>query len=431
MSAKPNALTNVQQGSAEAPANNSVFSCFRFPSGLKVKNRLVKAAMEENLATIEQVPSHTLFTMYRKWAEGGVGLILTGNVMVDHLAMTGPGGLALEKDSDLTAFTQLANESKINGCKVVMQINHPGRQVFSKMGGKVLSASDVALDMGKHSHLFGQPKAMNEAQIQDVIKRFVQTAQRAEEAGFDGVQIHAAHGYLLAQFLSPLTNKRSDNWGGSIENRARLLLTITREIKKVCGAGFSVSVKLNSADFQRGGFEPADAQVVVDMLGELNIDFVELSGGSYEAPAMQGNTADERTLAREAYFLEFAQAISQRARLPIMTTGGITRLPVAQQVVDSGVALVGMATALAFTPDLPNQWQHNRAITSASPKVIWKDKTLSGLATMALVKRQIRRVGEGKNAKAKLSPIISLILDQIRAAKLTKRYRKRFRNELS
>ena len=322
-------------------------------------------------------------------------------------------------------------ESKINGCKVVMQINHPGRQVFSKMGGKVLSASDVALDMGKHSHLFGQPKAMNEAQIQDVIKRFVQTAQRAEEAGFDGVQIHAAHGYLLAQFLSPLTNKRNDNWGGSIENRARLLLTITREIKQACGAGFSVSVKLNSADFQRGGFEPADAQDVVDMLGELNIDFVELSGGSYEAPAMQGNTADTRTLAREAYFLEFAQAISAHSSVPIMTTGGITRLPVAQKVVDSGVALVGMATALAFTPDLPNQWQHHHAVTSASPKVTWKDKTLSGLATMALVKRQIRRVGEGKNPKGKLSPVISLILDQIRAAKLTKRYRKRFRNELS
>jgi len=421
----------IDEGYAPSRKVDTLFSAFTLPSGLTLKNRIVKAAMEENLATIEQVPSQTLLTMYRKWAEGGAGLILTGNVMVDHLAMTGPGGLALEQNTDIAAFAQLARVSKLNGCKVVMQINHPGRQVFSKMGGKVLSASNVPLDMGKHSHLFGQPKAMDEAEIEDVINRFVHSAQQAQKAGFDGVQIHAAHGYLLAQFLSPLTNKRNDNWGGSIENRARLLLTITREIKQACGSLFSISVKLNSADFQRGGFEPADAQMVVDMLSELNIDFVELSGGSYEAPAMQGNTADARTLAREAYFLEFAQRISAHSSVPIMTTGGITRLPVAQRVIDSGVALVGMATSLAFTPDLPNKWRQNQEDVHVMPKLKWKDKTLSGLATMAVVKRQIRRVGEGKSPQGKLSPIISLILDQVRTAKLTKRYRKRFSDELS
>ncbi|QHJ13989.1 NADH oxidase [Paraglaciecola mesophila] len=431
MSAKPNVLNNVQQDSAEAPTNKSVFSSFCFPSGLAVKNRIVKAAMEENLATEEQTPSGALISLYRQWAEGGVGLILTGNVMVDHLAMTGPGGLALEQNSNIAAFAQLASVSKTNGCKVVMQINHPGRQVFSKMGGKVLSASNVPLDMGKHSHLFGQPKAMAETEIADVIQRFVQTALRAKEAGFDGVQIHAAHGYLLAQFLSPLTNKRQDKWGGSLENRARLLLNLATEIIQACGEQFSVSVKLNSADFQRGGFEPADAQMVVDMLSKLNIDFVELSGGSYEAPAMQGNTADERTLAREAYFLEFAQTISAHSSVPIMTTGGITRLPVAQQVVETGVTLVGMATALAFNPDLVYQWQQDSTASAVLPRVTWKDKTLSGLAVMAMVKRQMRRVGEGKNTPKRFSPVVSLIVDQIRAAKLTKRYRKRFRHELS
>ena len=406
--------------------HNPVFTSFTLPSGLVLKNRIAKAAMEENLAQEDQTPSQVLKNVYSAWAKGGTGLIITGNVMVDHLAMTGPGGLVLEQNTDITAFAELASLSKQNNCKVVMQINHPGRQVFKKMGGKALSASSVALNMGKHSHLFGVPKAMTQSEIDDVITRFTQTAQQAEKAGFNGVQIHAAHGYLLAQFLSPLTNKRDDKWGGSLQNRARLLLEITRSIKEVCSPTFSVSVKLNSADFQRGGFEPSDAQVVVDLLNELNVDFVELSGGSYEAPAMQGKTGDERTLAREAYFLEFAKVISQRSSIPIMTTGGISRLSIANNVIESGVALVGIATALAYQPNLVNKWQNEPLQLAVLPNVTWRDKTLAGLAIMALVKRQIRRVGEGKSVKTNASPLFTLITDQLRSLKLTKRYRKRF-----
>ena len=408
-----------------------VFTPFTLPSGLTLKNRVVKAAMEENLAEADLTPSQVLKNLYSEWAKGGCGLIITGNVMVDHLAMTGPGGLALEQKTDITAFAELSRLAQQNDCKIVMQINHPGRQVFKKMGGKALSASDIALNMGKHSHYFAQPKAMDKSEIYDVIARFTHTAQQAEKAGFNGVQIHAAHGYLLAQFLSPLTNKRDDEWGGSLENRARLLLEITKSVKAHCSERFSVSVKLNSADFQRGGFEPSDAQAVVDMLSALKVDFVELSGGSYEAPAMQGQTGDERTLAREAYFLEFAKAISEQSNIPIMTTGGISRLEVANKVISSGVALVGMATALAFQPNLVNSWQTQPMHNPLMPRVTFKDKTLAGLATMALVKRQLRRLGEGKHVKANASAIFTIISDQIRAAKLTKRYRKRFAKELN
>ncbi|NMP79929.1 NADH:flavin oxidoreductase/NADH oxidase family protein [Pseudoalteromonas arctica] len=410
---------------------NPVFTSFTLPSGLVLKNRIAKAAMEENLAQEDQTPSQALKNVYSAWAKGGTGLIITGNVMVDHLAMTGPGGLVLEQSTDITAFAELARLSKQNNCKVVMQINHPGRQVFKKMGGKAISASSVALNMGKHSHLFGVPKAMTQTDIDDVITRFTQTALQAEKAGFNGVQIHAAHGYLLAQFLSPLTNKRDDKWGGSLQNRARLLLEITRSIKAACSPTLSVSVKLNSADFQRGGFEPSDAQVVVDLLNELNVDFVELSGGSYEAPAMQGKTGDERTLAREAYFLEFAKAISHRSSIPIMTTGGISRLSIANNVIESGVALVGIATALAYQPNLPNKWQNEPLQLAVLPSVTWQDKTLAGLATMALVKRQIRRLGQGKPVKTNASPIFTLISDQLRSVKLTKRYRNRFAREIN
>ncbi|BCO20105.1 2,4-dienoyl-CoA reductase [Alteromonas sp. KC3] len=410
--------------------SSNVFTPFTLPNGQTIKNRLAKAAMEENMAQANQLPGDALFRLYRAWAEGGVGLIITGNVMVDHLAMTGPGGLALEAHTPLAPFQQLAKEAKRNNTRLWMQINHPGRQVFAKMGGKVLSPSDIPLNMGKHSHLFGQPKAMTETEINDVVSRFVTTASRAKQAGYDGVQIHAAHGYLLAQFLSPLTNKRKDEWGGSLENRARLLLTIVQQVREQCGKDFDVAVKLNSADFQRGGFDVDDARDVVGMLAQHNVDLVELSGGSYEAPAMQGRTADDRTLAREAYFLTFAEQIASTTTIPIMTTGGIRKLAVAQQVIQSGVDMVGIASALALTPDLPNQWRASPDTLGVIPVVDWKDKTLSGLATMAQVKRQLRRVGNGKRPSQNTNPIISLILDQLRSAKLTKRYRKQYADEV-
>ncbi len=409
---------------------SSIFTSFTLPNGQIIKNRLVKAAMEENLATFEHLPGDELKRLYKSWADGGVGLIITGNVMVDHLAMTGPAGVVLEEDTDLTSFIDLARLSKTNNTKIWMQINHPGRQVFKKMGGKVLSPSNVALNMGKHSAMFCTPKPMDESEIQDVIQRFTITAIRAEQSGFDGVEVHAAHGYLLAQFLSPLTNIRNDKWGGSLENRARLLIQIVKSVKAACNDSFAVAVKLNSADFQRGGFDIDDAELVVKMLGDLNIDCVELSGGSYEAPAMQGRTADGRTLAREAYFLEFASKIANNVSVPIMTTGGVSRYAVAKKVVDSGVELVGMASALALTPDLPNQWQNNTAVFSHTPAVNWKDKTLSGLATMALIKQQLSRISHGKSPKVTASPFWALIIDQVRGVKLTKRYKKHHKNEI-
>ena len=410
--------------------SSNVFTPFTLPDGQTIKNRLAKAAMEENMAQANQLPGDALFRLYRAWAEGGVGLIITGNVMVDHLAMTGPGGLALETHTPLAPFQQLAKEAKRNNTRLWMQINHPERQVFAKMGGKVLSPSDIPLNMGKHSHLFGQPKAMTETEINDVVSRFVTTALLAKQAGYEGVQIHAAHGYLLAQFLSPLTNKRKDEWGGSLENRARLLLTIVQQVREQCGKDFDVAVKLNSAEFQRGGFDVDDARDVVGMLAQHNVDLVELSGGSYEAPAMQGRTADDRTLAREAYFLTFAEQIASTTTIPIMTTGGIRKLAVAQRVIQSGVDMVGIASALALTPDLPNQWRASPDTLGVIPAVNWKDKTLSGLATMAQVKRQLRRIGKGKQPSQNTNPIISLILDQLRSASLTKRYRKQYTDEV-
>ncbi|GFD69754.1 NADH:flavin oxidoreductase/NADH oxidase family protein [Alteromonas sp. KUL106] len=402
-------------------SDSILYSPYTLPCGVTVRNRLVKAAMEENMSSKGNIPGESLYSLYRYWAHGHLGMVITGNVMVDKGAMTGPGGVALEKDTELAPFQKWAKIIKSNGALAVMQINHPGRQVFKAMRGKAIAPSAVPLDMGKHSKLFAKPREMTCQDIHDVCKRFVQTAKQAEKAGFDGVEIHAAHGYLLTQFLSPLTNQRQDEWGGSIINRARLLINIVSQVRAVCSKEFIVMVKLNSADFQKNGFSFDDSCEVVNRLEALGVDVVELSGGSYEAPAMQGQTRDDTTLAREAYFLEFAQALVSKTDIPLMTTGGIKRAEVAEKVVEEGCALVGLASALAITPDLSKKWQQEWAYSGIIPHCTWKDKSLASLANMAMVRRQLRRLGNNLTTLRNPSPLWSLILDMLHRKKMTKR----------
>jgi len=400
-----------------------LFTPLTLPNGAIVPNRLAKAAMEETLADAGQLPGPRIQHLYRRWAEGGTGLLITGNVMVDRRALTGPGTIALEAGTPLDPFKAWAQAARAHGAQVWMQISHPGRQIMANMGRLAWAPSAVALDMGKHSKMFAQPVAMTEADIANVIERFASTARAAEQAGFTGVQIHAAHGYLISQFLSPLTNRRDDAWGGSLAQRARLLLEVVRAVRARVAPGFCIGVKLNSADFQRGGFSEDDARQVLAMLNAEQVDLVELSGGSYESPAMQGGTADGRTLAREAYFLEFARELAQVATMPLMTTGGIARRAIAEQVLQSGVAMAGIATALAAVPDLPRQWQAGREPVAAMPAVDWKDKALVSLARMAMVRRRLHALAEGGGALAAYSPAFTLLLDQLRSLRLTRRYR--------
>lgn len=401
----------------------TLFSPLVLPNGSQLPNRLAKAAMEENMADPGQLPGPAIHRLYRTWAQGGAGLIITGNVMVDGRALTGPGGIVLEAGTPLAPFSAWAQAASSQGAQVWMQINHPGRQVMAAMGGLAWAPSAVALDLGKHSKLFATPRAMTDADIAATITRFADTAAAAEQAGFTGVEVHAAHGYLIAQFLSPLSNRRDDAWGGDPARRAKLLLEVIRAVRARVAPGFCVAVKLNSADFQRGGFSEDDARQVIGWLNELPVDLVELSGGSYEAPAMQGRTADGRTLAREAYFLSFAQDLTTTAKMPLMTTGGIRRLAVAQQVLASGVAVVGMATALAAAPDLPALWRAGEAQDVPGQAVGWKDKVLVALASMALVKRRLRLLGAGQTPGGSLSPLWTLLVDQLRTRRLTQRYR--------
>lgn len=402
----------------------NLFSKLKLPNGTSVPNRIAKAAMEENMADAEQAPSEELVRLYQAWADGGVGLLITGNVMVDGRAMTGPGGVVLEDERHLDRFRHWAQVGRAKGAQFWLQINHPGRQMPANLGQPTWAPSAVPLDLGKLSKHFGAPKAMTHELIHEVIGRFARTAQLAERAGFTGVEIHAAHGYLLSQFLSPLSNQRTDKWGGALKNRARLLLEIVKAVRASVSSGFAVAVKLNSADFQRGGFTAEDARQVVQLLNPLGVDLVELSGGSYEAPAMQGEARDGRTLAREAYFVEFARDIRTVAVMPVMVTGGIRRLPVAEQVIGSGVDMVGIGTALALDPKLPSDWYSGRDTAPELPPIRWKNKPLASLANMAAVKFQLRKLSRGKAPNPLVSPLRALVVQQLSSTCRARQYRR-------
>ncbi|MEO8492845.1 NADH:flavin oxidoreductase/NADH oxidase family protein [Pseudomonas sp.] len=401
----------------------SPFEALQLPNGQVLSNRIAKAAMEENMADAHQAPSRELKQLYKTWADGEPGLLLTGNVMIDRHAMTGPGGVALEDETHLDSFREWADVARAKGVHFWVQLSHPGRQMPGNLRQPALAPSAVALDLGGFSKMFAKPKAMTEDEIQDVIKRFATSARLAEKAGFTGVQIHGAHGYLLSQFLSPLSNRRTDRWGGSLENRARLLLDVIHAVRASVSPSFCVSVKLNSADFQRGGFDAADARAVVELLNPLPIDLLELSGGSYEAPAMQGEARDGRTLAREAYFLEFAKELATIAKMPLMVTGGIRRLPVVQQVLDSGIAMAGIATALTLEPQLIKHWREGRDLNPQLKPISWQRKPLAALAILAVVRYQMRRLSNGRLPQPKVAPWFALLRDQWFIARRTRQYR--------
>jgi len=400
-----------------------LFSPLVLQSGARLRNRIAKAAMEESLAGSAQLPDERLVSLYRRWGAGGAGLLITGNVMVHAEALTGPGGVVLDDHAPLEPFSRWAEAGKAGGAAMWLQINHPGRQVLAQMPGVAWAPSAVAIELGKHSKRFGKPMAMGEEQISATVERFATAAGLAERAGFDGVEVHAAHGYLLSQFLSPLVNQRTDDWGGPLENRARLLLAVVNAVRAAVSSSFTVAVKLNSADFQRGGFDADDAARVIAMLAPLGVDLVELSGGSYESPAMAGRPADAGSTAREAYFLELAAQLAETSPLPLMLTGGITRRETAEAVLASGVALVGMATAIAVTPDLPNRWQAGLEATQELKPVKWSDKTLASAASQALVRHQIRRIARGQDPTGKIHPIYALACDQRGQRRALRRYR--------
>lgn len=412
---------------------SDMFSELKLPNGSKLPNRLCKAAMEENMCDEGQLPGEALINLYKHWADGGVGLILSGNVMVAPDALTGPGGVVLEKGTlekpgVRNLFERWAEAGKSGGGQFWLQISHPGRQVFASQGTQPVSASATKVEMPGAEKMFVTARALEVTEIASIVERFTHTAIAAQTAGFDGVEIHAAHGYLISQFLSPLTNLREDKWGGSLKNRARLLLDVVKSIRKNVSPSFGVGVKLNSADFQKGGFDQEHARQVVEWLNKEKVDLVEISGGSYESAAMAGVPEEggvTSTIAREMYFIDFAKEISKTATMPLMATGGVTKFETAKAALkDGGIDIVGIATAMAYAPHLPKQWQAGENLEIELSNVSWRNKVFRVLANMAMTKRQMHLMGAGKSPKVKQNAVLVVIKDRMRLAGITKRYKK-------
>lgn len=238
--------------------------------------------MTERISNNKFEPTIEHERLYEKWSDTGAGLLITGNVMIDRIHLESAGNVCFDDEKMLPKLKKWAAAGKKNGNHIWVQISHAGRQSNKFSTFKPLAPSEVQL---KKLGLFGKPRAMSERDIENAIKGYIKAAKIAKDAGFTGIQIQAANGYLISQFLSPLTNQRTDDWGGSIFNRNRILLSVIREIRKVVGPLFPIAVKLNSSDFQKGGFTEEESLEVIKLLDKETIDLLEISGGTYEKVA--------------------------------------------------------------------------------------------------------------------------------------------------
>ena len=381
-------------------------SSFTLPNGSILSNRIAKSAMSENIGTYSHAPTATLINAYKVWAKGNPGLLITGNIMIDSRALGEPRNVVVEDYRHFDLVQEWAATVKETAVHLWPQINHPGRQAFSWINREIVAPSAVPLKMGGVSTLFRTPKPLEEEEIWDLIKRYGTTARICKEAGFTGCQIHGAHGYLVSQFLSPLTNQRTDQWGGSIQNRTRFVTEIYKEIRSQVGVDHPIGIKINSADFQRGGFTEEESMEVVKILSELGMDLIEISGGTYERPAMVKGNRKKSTVEREAYFLDYIEKVRQKTDKPLMLTGGFRSVAIMEAALNTGkVDIIGLGRPFCLYPHLYNDivTKREQRFRAPVPKIGIALLDRIGGVELPWYEMQIQRLGRGQDPKPKLS----------------------------
>jgi 2,4-dienoyl-CoA reductase-like NADH-dependent reductase (Old Yellow Enzyme family) len=368
--------------------------------------------MSEQLATLDHRPTADLIRLYTRWACGGAGLLVTGNVMIDRSAVAEPRNVVLEDARDLPRLAQWAQVGRGAGVHLWVQLNHPGRQALRFLSPQPVAPSAVPMRLARRA--FAAPRALTAAEIPHLIERYAGAAALAKTAGFTGVQIHAAHGYLISQFLSPLTNRRSDAWGGTPAKRRRFLLEIYRATRTLVGREFPIGVKLNSADFQRGGYTAQESLEVAQVLAHEGVDVLEISGGTYESPVMVGPLAvpqPESTRQREAYFLDYVRQVRHTVATPLMLTGGFrSRAAMTAAIAEGSVDIIGLARPMAVEPDLPARLLTGQALTCCLAPRHTGIKRIDRLGLLEVVwyTQQIQRLGAGKETDRHRSPWTAL-----------------------
>jgi 2,4-dienoyl-CoA reductase-like NADH-dependent reductase (Old Yellow Enzyme family) len=383
------------------------------PCGATLRNRIAKAAMSEHLGSSTQSPTRGLVRLYDRWSSSGAGLLISGNVMIDRAHLEGVRNVAIGPDSDIDRFREWATAGTSHGNHLWMQLNHPGRQTPRHINANPGAPSSVEpVNLLRRARVFAKPHAMDEAEIGQVIRSFASAAAFAKAAGFTGVEVHGAHGYLVSQFLSPLTNRRSDRWGGSLQNRARFVRTVLGEIRAVVGGEFPVGIKLNSADFQRGGFTEEESMRVLGMLEEDGIDLVEISGGSYESRVM----LDKVESKREAFFLDYARKARAEVGIPIMVTGGFRSRAVMQDALAAGALdVVGMARPFTQNPRIAQDLLEGRTERAADPPAMPGLGRLGGMSQAMMSVAQMGLLARGKSPTLRfggLGAVVAALIEE-------------------
>ena len=395
-----------------------LFQSFTFANQKIAKNRFFKASMEEQLAKNNRV-SEELVNLYDVWARGGAGVLLTGNVMISDNGKGSADDVVISDERDLPMLRRWVSAGTQDNTLLIMQINHAGKQSPKNLSAEPVAPSAVVLQ--GMNNFFNPPRALTEREILAMIEQFAKVAQIAEKSGFSGVEIHAAHGYLISQFLSPHHNRRDDQWGGSLENRIRFLVEVYKAIRAKTQADFLVGMKLNSADFQKGGFDEHESVQVIQKMSELGIDFIEISGGNYESPVMLSPKAS--TQKREAYFLDYAQKARAVCHTPLIITGGFrSESAMNDALKNDDLDLVGVARPFALVPDFPNQIRDGKykavEIKAVRTGINAIDGKMGSVLEMGWYTHQMRLIAAGKKPNLKVGAwriLLTMLMQSMRS----------------
>ena len=389
---------------------NLLFTPITLPNGTTIKNRFFKSAMSEGMGTREFQTKKNIATLYKRWAEGGTGLIITGNIMVDPKRTAEPGNIVFDKNSNMEILKEWAKQGQQHGAKVMVQLNHPGKQAPKTVSKQTVAPSAVPLGNGLNK-LFSTPRALTTSEVEELVQKFVTSAKVAKEAGFSGVQIHAAHGYLISQFLSPHDNRRTDKYGGSLENRMRFLKEIYLGMREELGKDFTIGIKINSTDFKEDGLTEEDSLKTIIELANLGLDFVEISGGTYERPAMMGATSKSTN---QVFFAEYSKKLKQKIEIPVVVTGGIRSINAMNTLLnDNTTDFIGIARPLTIDPNIPNKIKQGTytivETTRVSTGVKKLDKIFGSLLGIVYYQVLMQNIAKGKEPKATKNAWPSLI----------------------
>ena len=389
---------------------NLLFTPITLPNGTTIKNRFFKSAMSEGMGTRDFQPKKNIATLYKRWAEGGTGLIITGNIMVDPKGTAELGNIVFDKNSNMEILKNWAKQGQQHGAKVMVQLNHPGKQVPKTIAKETVAPSAVPLGNGLNK-LFSTPRALTTSEIEELVKKFVTSAKITKEAGFSGIQIHAAHGYLISQFLSPHDNRRTDKYGGSLENRMRFLKEIYLGMREELGKDFTIGIKINSTDFKEDGLTEEDSLKTIIELANLGLDFVEISGGTYERPAMMGATSKSTN---QVFFAEYSKKLKQKIEIPVVVTGGIRSINAMNTLLnDNTTDFIGIARPLTIDPNIPNKIKQGTytivETTRVSTGIKKLDKIFGSLLGIVYYQVLMQNIAKGKEPKATKNAWPSLI----------------------